>query len=68
MKVVWTSYYLMDSSILEKRIILFIIEWLVTLLIIVLGKKNDEFLFLFGKGKQFKRMMKKMLRRMRCYE
>ena len=63
MKAIWGSYYMMNTSVLQKREVLFVVEWIVTIGIIEIGKRFDDFLFLFGKGERFEKLTRRILRR-----
>ena len=63
MKAIWGSYYMMNTSVLQKREVLFVVEWIVTIGIIEIGKRFDDFLFLFGKGERFEKLIRRILRR-----
>ena len=63
MKMIWGSYYFMDSSLYTKRTVLFFAVLAVTLIITEIGKRVDDILFLFGKGERFKDLQKRILKR-----
>ena len=63
MKMIWGSYYFMDSSLYTKRTVLFFAVLAVTLIITEIGKRVDDILFLFGKGERFKDLQNRILKR-----
>ena len=63
MKMIWGSYYFMNTPLFTKRIVLFFVVLAVTLIITEIGKRVDDILFLFGKGERFKELQKRILRR-----